>query len=166
MTRRNNQVCDYSLMGIPNRLAKSGEDLAVYKFQTGSLGFASRSDLGSGRATNGAREGFWSALWKSLFTPPKPNRVPAVCVPPGARLLLQDISVRLQYELEIGSVEEVSFTELTAMSNSYRDAVVFKNGRHVLLQRLEEGQRAKVLAVSSADAKQPYQEWLHAGTAR
>ena len=31
-------MCDYSLMGIPNRLAREGEELVVYEFRTGSRG--------------------------------------------------------------------------------------------------------------------------------
>ena len=38
-------MCDYSLMGIPNRLAEEGEVLVTHRFSTGSLGFASPSDL-------------------------------------------------------------------------------------------------------------------------
>ena len=36
-------MCDYSLTGIPNRLAVEGEELVVHRFRTGSLGLASRS---------------------------------------------------------------------------------------------------------------------------
>lgn len=31
-------MCDYSLRGIPNRLAREGEDLVVYQFRTGARG--------------------------------------------------------------------------------------------------------------------------------
>ena len=31
-------MCDYSLMAIPNRLAVSGEELLVHKFEEGSVG--------------------------------------------------------------------------------------------------------------------------------
>jgi hypothetical protein len=33
-----NLMCDYSLAGIPNRLAIEGEQLVVHQFSTGSLG--------------------------------------------------------------------------------------------------------------------------------
>jgi hypothetical protein len=67
------------------------------------------------RATDPVRDFGWPCgkIKKNLFAPPKAVRLPAVCIPPGARLLLQDISLRLQYELEVGPVEEVVFTELT-----------------------------------------------------
>ena len=32
-------MCDYSLMGLPNRLAKEGETLILIQFQTGTSGF-------------------------------------------------------------------------------------------------------------------------------
>jgi hypothetical protein len=39
-------MCDYSLSHFPNRLAVAGEELVVYRFNTGTLGFApGRSSL-------------------------------------------------------------------------------------------------------------------------
>jgi hypothetical protein len=38
-------MCDYSLMAIPNRLAVSGEELIVHRFEAGSVGLASAFDL-------------------------------------------------------------------------------------------------------------------------
>ena len=63
-------MCDYSLAGVPNRLAEEGEQLVACRFSTGSMG------LTSGDAS----------LWRLWF-----KQTPAVCVPPGARLLLHDI---------------------------------------------------------------------------
>ncbi|HKE28948.1 MAG TPA: hypothetical protein VKB88_41645 [Bryobacteraceae bacterium] len=83
-----------------------------------------------------------------------PNSVPAVCVPPGARLLLQDIPERLQQVLNVGAVEEVTFVEQSAEAFRYRDAMRFANGREILLQQLAFGQRAQVLSLSSADSEQ------------
>ena len=34
-------MCDYSLAGIPNRLAVEGERLVACRFSTGSMGLAS-----------------------------------------------------------------------------------------------------------------------------
>ena len=75
------------------------------------------------------------------------NRVPAVCVPPGARLVLRDIPKNLQRELGVGEIEEVQFVQTTAEVNTYRDAVRFKNCRQALLQQLREGQRVHVLSI-------------------
>lgn len=151
-------MCDYSLMCIPNRLARDGEELVMHRFPTGSLGFASPADLFQVAGTVEARsQGFWRAL-RSFFAPPRISNVPAVCIPPGARLRLQEIPKRLQMDLNIGSTEEVAFTQLTAAVNTYRDAVRFKNGYRVRLQDLSEGVRAKVLDLSLAEEFEPFQE--------
>ena len=147
-------MCDYSLMAIPNRLAEEGEDLVAHRFPTGSVGLASPRDLRMPDSLRTRCEGFWSAA-KNFFDPAKTDPVPAVCVPPGARLMLQDIPMRLQRDLEIGPAEEVTFTQLTAAVNMYRDAIRFKNGQELSLQKVREGQRVKVLDLSSAEAFEP-----------
>ena len=123
-------MCDYSLAYFPNRLAVEGEQLVVHRFPCGTLGLA------SSRRT----------LWQRLF----PSGVPAVCVPPGARLLVRDIPDKLQKGLGLGSgVQEVVFTEIGTAG--FRDAIRFSNGAELILQRLTEGQRVRVLALSSED---------------
>jgi len=144
-------MCDYSLMAVPNRLAQEGEELVAHRFPTGSLGLASPGDLK--RAADPplpVRRSFWCAI-KEFFNPLKSAPVPAVCIPPGARLELQEIPVRLQHELGVGAVETVTFTQISAAVNSYRDAVRFSNGREVRLQELREGQRVRVLDLSMAE---------------
>jgi hypothetical protein len=151
-------MCDYSLMCLPNRLARDREDLVVHRFPTGSLGFASPLDLY--KVTNPEQaqaRGFWATL-KTFFTPPRAADIPAVCIPPGARLALSGIPKRLQMDLNVGAEEEVLFTELTAAVNTYRDAVRFKNGYHARLQDLSEGVRAKVLDLSLAEEFEPFHE--------
>jgi hypothetical protein len=64
---------------------------------------------------------------------------------------MQDIPKRLQREFGGGRNEEVTFTQLTAQPYAYRDAVRFDNGREVLLQKLEPGQRAVVLRLALAE---------------
>jgi len=62
----------------------------------------------------------------------------------------------VQNSFHVGPTEEVTFTQLTATLYAYRDAVHFKNGRELLLQRLNERQRVKVVQLSVADeAGQP-----------
>jgi hypothetical protein len=155
-------MCDYSLMTVPNRLAEGGEELIIRKFPSGSRGFASLQDL---RKANESpipvRLGFWSALKQKIAGRPGPS-IPAVCVPPGARLMLREIPTHHQRDWDIGPFEEATFTEVTASTNTYRDALLFQNGRRVLLQKLDEGQRAKVLDLSSSDAAEPYKEWTEA----
>src|SRR5437899_3399451 len=114
-------MCDYSLAGIPNRLAVEGEHLVVHRFAA-SVGLASPC----------------SPLAQSCSTP-------AVCVPPGARLLLRDIPEDLQSRIHVGASEEVTFVQLGAIAYQYRDAVRFTNGQEILLQKLKCGQRVDVL---------------------
>ena len=144
-------MCDYSLMAVPNRLAREQEELVAHRFPTGSLGLASPADLK--RAADPpmpARRSFWCAV-REFFNPPKTEPVPAGCIPPGARLQLHDIPARLQNELGVGPVEMVTFTQISAAVNSYRDAVRFTNGREVRLQELREGQRVRVIDLSMAE---------------
>ena len=81
-------MCDYSLMGVPNRLAREGEELMVHRFCTGSIGLASPEDLDRITAMRAARD-FWTKV-KDFFCLPEKDAVCAVCIPPGARLELQE----------------------------------------------------------------------------
>jgi hypothetical protein len=65
---------------------------------------------------------------------------------------MMDIPESLQRELGIGPEEAVTFTQTTAMANTYHDAVRFGNGRQVLLQVLKEGQRVRVLSLAPEDS--------------
>jgi len=127
-------MCDYSLASVPNRLAVEGEQLVTFRFFTGSMGLTS-GDTPLRR------------LW-FMQTP-----AICVCVPPGARLLLRDIPKDLQRELDVRATEEVTFVQLSAEAYEYRDAVRFRNGREVLLQRLKCGQRVKVLSLCCDDSR-------------
>jgi hypothetical protein len=93
------------------------------------------------------KSGLWSTI-KDWFKIESGPPAPAICVPPGARLMLNEIPKKLQGEFGVGPNEEVTFTQLTAQPYAYRDAVRFSNGREVLLQKLEPGQRAIVLCLT------------------
>jgi hypothetical protein len=140
-------MCDYSLMGVPNRLARENEDLVVFEFWTGSRGLTPGTSVAH-TDTKTRYESF--GVVKRLFGNLEPEQV-AVCIPPGARLLLSDIAEDVQKSFAVGPSEEVTFTQLTATENTYRDAVRFTNEREILLQRLNTGQRVRVLQLSSAD---------------
>src|SRR5712692_6988983 len=122
-------MCDYSLAGLPSRLAVEGEQLVVHRFPTGTLGLASPCP---------SLSRWWSVKQTS-----------AVCIPPGARLLLHDIPKDLQREFDVQATEEVTFVQLSAEAYEYRDAVRFGNGREVLLQWVRSGQHVEVVRVSS-----------------
>jgi hypothetical protein len=145
-------MCDYSLMAIPNRLAVCGEELVVHRFEAGTLGLASASDVRRRHESRKAQShGFWSRL-KAVFDPSDIPSIPAVCIPPGARLLVQDIPAKLQHECGLHEeMAEAVFTQVTEVVNTFRDAVRFRNGVEVLLQRLNEGQRVRVLDLSSTE---------------
>jgi len=125
-------MCDYSLAHFPNRLAVEGEQLIVHRFGSRTLGLAP-AQVGLKQLLFGGR--------------------PAVCVPPGARLRLRDIPDYLQQSLDVGAVEEVTFVERSLEAFAYRDGVRFANGREVLLQRLQCGQRVEVLSLDSGESE-------------
>lgn len=146
-------MCDYSLAGIKSRLAVEGDELVTYRFPTNSMGLASlnevpfHSNLGDCRTVLGTA---WKLL--KMFAVALQNKpVTAVCIPPGARLLLQDIPSRFCQDLKIDPQEEVTFTQLTAKAYTYRDAVRFNNGHELRIQLLSVGQRVKVLSLASQE---------------
>lgn len=151
-------MCDYSLHAIPNRLASEGEQLVTHRFPTFSIGLASPADLQKAataeRQAVKSRGSWWSKLKDWFSQPPfRTEDVPAVCIPPGARLLLRDVPEDIQEEFGVNPVEQVVFTELTPNAYRYRDGVRFRNGREVLLQHLHEGLHIDVLSLTLADAE-------------
>ena len=142
-------MCDYSLMAVPNRLAQEGEELVMHRFPTGSLGLASPADLKRAACPPKAPRRFWNVLI-SFFNPPQIDPVCAVCIPPGARLNLHCLPVRLQRQCGVSGVETVTFTQITAAAHAYRDAVRFSNGYVIRLQELIEGLHVTVLDLSLA----------------
>jgi hypothetical protein len=142
-------MCDYSLMTLSHRLAVCGDELVVHRFETGAVGLAACSDVCREREQYTGTGG--GVLGKLLYflRSPLPQSFPAVCVPPGARLLVRDISARLQQEIGLeSSVEEVVFTQ-TDLDFTFRDAIRFANGKLLSLQKLSVGQRVSVLSVGS-----------------
>jgi hypothetical protein len=132
-------MCDYSLAALRTRLAIVGEELVVYRFPTGSLGFTSPTEL----------EIYKEEMtgWRSRFNP---RRVPcAVCIPPGARLVLRDIPTRLRLRLGLKDSEEVVFVQTHELAGRHRDGIRFSNNQEILLQHLAESQRALVLSLFS-----------------
>jgi hypothetical protein len=131
-------MCDYSLAALRTRLAVVGEELVVYRFPTGTLGFTSPVELASCKHELRG--------WRPWFNS---REVPcAVCVPPYARLILREIPERLQRQLGVGAVEEVLFIQMSDMPGRHRDGIRFSNNQEILLQHLSEGQRAGILSLS------------------
>lgn len=89
-------MCDYSLMIFPNRLANEGETLITHRFSTGAIGFVSPIDLSA--AIQSTRQRASATIWSKVKTwfagAPEPCAIPAICVPPGARLKVDHKSER------------------------------------------------------------------------
>ena len=138
-------MCDYSLHGIENRLAEEGEVLVVHRFYSGSKGLTSPEYL----KPTAQQKGLMAALKRMFAAQP---RLCAVCVPDGAQLVLHGVSPALQRVYGLSTTEAVTFRQLSAHAETYRDAMEFKNGVKIRLQELEEGQSVEVLALSSEKA--------------
>jgi hypothetical protein len=147
-------MCDYSLMEFPNRLAVDGELLVVHRFRSGSLGLTSPVDYDGSRAKTGGKKTFWSTV-KELFLLPEPPATPAVCIPPGARLVLHDVPGPLQKQFGVGAEEEVTFLQTSAMENRHRDAVRFRTGHTLRLQEFTVGQRVQVIDLGNSLEEEP-----------
>ncbi|HEX4750953.1 MAG TPA: hypothetical protein VH302_15540 [Bryobacteraceae bacterium] len=151
-------MCDYSLYALPNRLAEDGEQVVLYKFGTGSIGFASTLDAASQKTVTCSRWDEFCADLKALLLPRSTACVPAVCMPPGTRLMLGDVPVRIQAEHSLRAGDTVTVTEITTQSYAYRDALFLPNGKCVLLQELPAGMEATVLST----ALEPVEQREHA----
>jgi len=145
-------MCDYSMMAISNRLAMEGEELAAHRFNSGSVGLVARPDLDKWRQSQ--PRGIWRRLECLFASPAEPS--PVVCIPPGAALRLYEIPASLRQRYFIGEQETVRFRQISPdAAGSYRDAITFANGRTILLQRLPEGQRIRVLWLESQEEQEP-----------
>lgn len=142
-------MCDYSLMAVPNRLAVCGEELVGHRFDTGVIGFVSSSEARRLQQSRTKPKGLLEGIWW-LLNPPQ-CRCTAVCIPPGARLLLRNVSDKLRREFGLeNEAEEVVFTQ-TGVGIGFRDAIRIADGREISMQRLNEGVKASVLSMSSAE---------------
>lgn len=147
-------MCDYSLMEYQNRLASEGEVLIVHRFNSGSLGLASPQDCCRTESKPVQTITFWSSL-KEFFSPSVVQSVSAVCIPPGASLILHNVPADIQKALSVGPEEEVTFVQLSAAAQTYRDAVRFRAGQTVRLQDLREGQRVEVVDLGNDSLEEP-----------
>jgi hypothetical protein len=151
--------------------------LIVHKFRGGSKGLASPAELEVLTKIAPAPQG--TGLIRSLFHWVKERRrvrsaeperdLPAVCIPPGAKLYLEGITPTMCEAFGFGEAEEVTFTELTMEPFRYRDAFRFKNGAEILVQRFPEGMLVEVLALALAEdpeEEQPEVEELAPAVAR
>jgi hypothetical protein len=143
-------MCDYSLGGLPNRLAMEGDELIVHRFPTYSMGLAPAAEL---QTESSSRQSRWRRMITAFLSLPRfrPG-VQAVCIPPGASLMLRGIPSDLQRRWDVGDEEPVLFTQISVEFKTYRDAICFRNGRQVSLQHLREGLSVKVVSLSREPA--------------
>jgi len=151
-------MCDYSLYEFPSRLAREGEELVTYRFPSGSIGLVSPVELQNAPSSASAQNkpsgsGFWAAATNHFdLLQCRPNRpsVCAICVPPGARLILKDISAQMRKDLDLRSEEGGKFIETSIDVLRHRDAIQLAKGPVISLQALQEGQRIEVLSLVPA----------------
>lgn len=145
-------MCDYSLYAVSNRLVVEGEQLVIHKFPMGSLGLASVADVRRVELDQDAarKPSLWETI-KCWFQEDSENcKIPAVCVPPGAHLILKSIPRPMRQRYGLEDEEGAVFTQIGADVNTYRDAIRFNNGVEVRLQELQQGQLVEVLSLAGA----------------
>ena len=146
---------DFSLQEAPRRLAVAGEILVTYRFRTGSIGLASPLEMAAKgvRCKIGSRRSWWSAWKFRMERLRRPDKAAAVRVSPGTRLRVNSVPNEIRREFGVGATESVNCVQLSEEAGCDRDAIRFRNGRHVLLQRFGEGVWFEVLADGSNDRK-------------
>jgi hypothetical protein len=142
-------MCDYSLFTVNNRLACESDDLVLHRFDTGSIGFCATADLHQEICRSQLARS-WSSFLRWLY-PRKKCGLTAVCIPPGARLLISEVPKGAKPGFELLELETVEFAQLSERSYAYRDALKLSDGETVLLQRLPEGLRATVMALAPVE---------------
>jgi hypothetical protein len=142
-------MCDYSLYTVKNRLACESDDLVLHRFDTGSLGFCAVAELQQEIDRSAFSRG-WSSFMRWLF-PRKQCGMTAVCIPPGARLLVSVVPTVSRPFWGALERQTVDFTQLSERSYAYRDAIRLPDGETILLQKLPEGLRATVMALASEE---------------
>ena len=149
-------MCDYSLYEFSNRLAREGEELVTFRFPSGSMGLVSPVELENARSKESAQDkpsgnGFWAAARNhfelSQCRPSYRSSMCAICVPPGARLILKGISPLMQMDFSLGPEEGGKFIQTSFDALRHRDAIQLASGRVIPLQLLGEGQRIEILSL-------------------
>ncbi len=148
-------MCDYSLYTVKSRLACESDDLVLHRFDTGSLGFCAQAELEQ-ELRRSKLERSWSSFLQWMFPRKQAGCVTAVCIPPGARMLISEVPAHARAVWGSLEMKAVDFTQLSERSFAYRDALRLPDGEAVLLQKLPEGLRATVLALAPLE-EQPLQ---------
>lgn len=154
-------MCDYSLFEQDNRLAIAGDVLVIHQFDR-CKGFASVADVQArNKWYQRCNEGLRGRIYR-LFTgtsmpllSENPPVIPAVCVPPGARLILSGLSKHViqrgGLDMTFRREQEVVFDQRAPLPHAHRDGIRFSNGKFVLLQWLPNGLTAAVVSTEVPD---------------
>lgn len=110
-------MCDHSLEMYRSRPATSGERYVLHRFRSGTLGFIDPVDCST-----------------------------AVCMPAGARLRLEGISLRVQQARALSPTADAVMIRCDYNGSVHRDGVRFADGRKLLLQSLNPGVSAVSLS--------------------
>ena len=151
---------NHSLQEVPERLAVQGEVLVSYRFRTGSVGLASPGEIAGSKGVwqgIGVRPSWWSSWKRKISHILKSDTTAAIRVSPTARLRVNSVPDDIQAEFGVSAIENVNFVQLNAEGCLLRDAIRFRNARHVLLQRFGEGIWFEVLSDGSND-REPLEE--------
>jgi hypothetical protein len=97
--------------------------------------------------------GWWAAVKCWLSPQAELDSIPAVCIPPGARLRMSRVPDQMQRSQALHPAEDVTFVQLTAEAFCYRDAIRFDNGCKVVLQTLGEGVPFEVVSLDLAETE-------------
>ena len=89
-------MCDYSLGGLPNRLAAEGDELIVHRFPTHSIGLAPAVDVQTKITISRHDQSLWQRMKGFFALPSFCPSIQAVCVPPGASMILKNLPFDLQ----------------------------------------------------------------------
>ena len=68
--------------------------------------------------------------------------------------MVRSIPLDLQRKWDLGEQEPVFFVQTSAEVNAYRDALLFRNGRQVLLQDLRDGMLVKVVSLGGDSVRE------------
>jgi hypothetical protein len=148
-------MCDYSQQGSRSRLAREGELLLTYRFQSGLIGLVSAVDIERQQrcvCKSPRRPSRWSDLARVLRAGADRSQVPAVCIPDGALLRMSDIPIELRRRWLLRTVEDVQFTRSCDDPQSCLDVIRFWNGQRILLQALPEGVHFLVLSMGREES--------------
>jgi hypothetical protein len=147
------EMCDQFSHTHPNRLALTGEHLLVHRFPCSTIGLASPADLSSPFPVQQGWRRWWEWIKAKWTWRHSALLIPAVCVPPGSRLIVHDIPEDLQKELRLHKTETATFDQLSTDESSHLDALRFAKGEVVPFDRLSPGQRVEVLSLEPALAR-------------